>query len=117
MDTEINSSHLRSKILNGDPSQTEEHKYTVSLQLDGSHICGSGLFQKGFLLTTALCAWYIGIGIQKEMKRATAVLGDVNLRKGQRIYILKVAYQCVCSFGSSCPIRDYDIGVIMVGSL
>ena len=110
------NSHLGGRIFNGELPHDEEYKYTVSLQLDGSHVCGSGLFQKGFLITTASCASYIGIGIQKKMKRATAVLGDVNLKKGQRIYILKLAYQTTTAFGSICGISDYDVGVIMVGS-
>ena len=113
----MNSSNLEGRIFNGVLSQYEEHKYTVSLQLDGSHICGSGLFQKRFLITTASCAWHIGNGIQNKMKRATAVLGDVNLKKGQRIYILKLAYQTTTSFHSTYPSSDYDIGVIMVSLL
>ena len=71
------------------------------------------MFQKGFLLTSNICAWNIVQGITETRQKATAVLGDVNYVKGHRVNILKVAY---CSFGDfreEIPNDEYDIGVVM----
>ena len=112
----VNSSHFKSKIFNGNLAQEGEQNYMASLQLNGSHICSSGFYKKGFLITSALCAWHIGVGIQKEMKRATAVLGDVNLKNGQRVNILKIAYYTQWHVDkSNPPTNEYDSGVVMVG--
>ena len=80
----------------------------ASLQLNGSHICSSSMFQKGFLISTGECAWHIGNGIQKRMQRATAVVGHFDLKKGQRINILKVAYF------STYYRHEHEVGIIMV---
>ena len=67
-------------------------------------------------MTTSLCAWFVGNGIEKNNQRATAVIGNSNLQKGQRINILKVAYPSVCDiYGAKCPRHDYDVGIVMVG--
>ena len=63
----------------------------------------------GFLLTTGDCACKIGKGIKKERQRATAVLANINLKDGQKINILKIAYY------SSYHRYESEIGVIMVG--
>ena len=83
----------------------------ASLQLNKEHICSSGIFQVGFLLTTGDCAWYIGKGIQKYRKRATAVLTGLNLKSGQRVDIFKVAYYP--------NFEDYEseFGIVMVSRL
>ena len=80
----------------------------ASLQLNGSHICSSGIFQAGFLLTTCECACNIGIGIELEKRRATAVFANPNLKDGRRIDILKIAYY------TTCENFDSETGVIMV---
>ena len=80
----------------------------ASLQLSGNHVCSSGIFQKGFLLTTSECAWHIGYGIVERFQKATAVLGGLDLKTGQRIDIYKVAYFLDYHH------FDYRIGIIMV---
>ena len=80
----------------------------VSLQLEGSHICSSTLIQKGFLLTARDCARDIGIGIQQKLQKATAVIGDINLKTGQRVNIQKVAF-----YITRMNLKN-EIGVIMV---
>ena len=50
----------------------------------------------------------MGIGIKIEKRRATAVFANPNLKDGQRINILKIAYY------ATCKINDFEIGVIMV---
>ena len=109
---------MKSKILLGETIEGGAHKYMASLQLNGSHICGSSMFQRKFLITTALCAWFIGKSIEKKKEKATAVLGNSNLLRGQRVFICKIAY--LTSFGMSIstrPFDDYDIGVVMVSRL
>ena len=81
----------------------------ASLQLDCSHVCSSSIIQLRFLLTTSDCASYIGVGIQVKLQRGTAVLTDLNLKKGQRIDIFKIAYH------AGYRNYDYDLGVVMVG--
>ena len=102
---------MESKISNEKPSYREEYKYIASLQLNGFHICNSGMFREGFLLTTGDCAHNIGKGIQMKQQRATAVLANPNLKDGQRINILKIAYY------STYSTYEFEIGVIMVGVL
>ena len=87
----------------------------ASLQLNNTHICSSGMFQKNFLITIALCAWHIAYAMDNKNQKATAVLGNINLKNGQRVNILKIAYQSSCKiFGSTRPSSDYDVGVVMV---
>ena len=81
----------------------------ASLQLNGSHVCSSSLFQKGFLLTTMQCALHIGYGIKQKRQKCTAVLGNTNLKNGEIILISKIAYYN--NFGND----DVDIGIVMVG--
>ena len=81
----------------------------ASLQVNNFHICSSGLFRKGFLLTTGQCSRYIENYITFD--KATAVIGDLNLNKGQRVDLLKTKY---CS---KCDYNDDDIGVISVSKL
>ena len=106
---------MESKILNGYYSKRAQHKYMASLQLNGSHICSSGMFQKGFLLTIGSCAWSIGHSVKKKLHKATAVLGDSSLQKGQRVNILKIAYMAISELHDAMPLKsDYESGVIMV---
>ena len=88
-----------------------EYTYVTSLQLNGSHVCSSGLFKKGFLLTTIECAQIIGIGIEEKLQKATAVLGDSSLRTRQRVDIVKIAYYDTSQY------EKYEIGVVMVSRL
>ena len=97
--------------MNGIPSEEDEYKYMASLQLIKIHICSAGLFQNGFLLTTAMCAHYIGKHIEQRNQRATVVLGDLSLKNGQRIDIWKIAYY------KTFENHDYEFGVIMVGQI
>ena len=108
---------MESKIFNGESPQ-EEYKYIASLQLNDSHICGSSMIQKGFLLTSSQCAWCIGHGIEREMRRATAVIGNTKLKNGQRVNILKIAY--FINGHSNHTIwskNDQDVGLVMVSRL
>ena len=107
MDAKINSSYLESKIIGG-TSAREEHTYVASLQLNGIHICASGLFQERFLLTIGPCASYMLDGINNKNKTGTAVLGNVNMRKGQRADILNILYI------SHEANDERNVGVVMV---
>ena len=89
----------------------------ASLQLNGLHICSSGMFQNGFLLTTNICAWYIGEGIEEDLQRGTAVLGNSDLKIGQKINIFKIAYVTEFYTSSRRPRNDHDVGLIMVGKI
>ena len=104
----VNSSHLESKILYGRHVAKQKHKYIASLQLNGVHICSSGFFQEGFLLTTGTCAYNMLKGMTKEGQAATALLGDSDLEKGRRVVILDVSYT------SKKKLDDYDLGLVMV---
>ena len=113
--TEVDSSQLESKIFNGKPASNGEYKYIASLQLDKQHICSSGLFKKGFLLTTAECSWRIENGMRHKGQTATAVLGDINLQKGKRVRILKAAYSEYFIIHDPLYLNNFrDLGVIMV---
>ena len=111
MRAEVNSSQLESKLLYGNPAEEGKHKYMASLQLNGDHICSSSMFQVGLLVTTALCAWSLGQGIQRKLERATAVFSDFDLQTGQRIDIFKIAYY------STYHRQEYEIGIVKVGQL
>ena len=108
---EVESSRLESKILKGFIPEKGEHKYVASLQLNKYHVCSSTMIQLGFLLTTGYCAWYIGNGIEMELKKATAVFTHLSLNEGHRIYISKIAYY------STYIIREWELGIVMVGHL
>ena len=107
MHSEVNLSLLKSKLSNGEPTIEKQYTFVASLQLNGDHICSSGLFQKDFLLTTGNCAIVLLNGMTKKNKTGTAVIGDSSLKKGQRVIILNVAYSK----------NDAFIGVVMVSSL
>ena len=83
----------------------------ASLQVDNYHICSSGLFKKGFLLTTAECSEYIASCVNQEKRKGTAVLGGLNLKDGQRVNLLHFAY--------TANDKSYkyhgDVGIVMVG--
>ena len=90
----------------------------ASLQLDNQHICSSGLFKKGFLLTTAACAWQIKSRMKRKGQTATAVLGDINLNKGKRTSILDAAFDSLFEITEqSCLNNLWDYGVVMVRSI
>ena len=95
--------------MKGKPAKQDEQTCIASLQLNGDHICSSALFQEGFLLTAGVCASYMLDGMKKNNKTGTAVLGNSNLRKGQRVIIFEILY--------TCKRENYDesIGVVMVG--
>ena len=115
--TEVNSDQLESKILKG-VLANDNHKYVVSLQLDGKHICSSGLFQEGYLLTTGQCAVHIDRSMEKKMRLGTAVLGDANLKEGKVINIIKIAY--LPRFYTFYPMYTdtvCDIGIVKVSYL
>ena len=115
MQTEINSFHLKSKIFTGETANYGEHKYMASLQLNDSHICSSSMFKRGFLLTANICAWYIGDNIRNKLKKGTAVLGNLNLKKGLRVNILKLAYYTIIGLDDGIRTRRInDVGIIMV---
>ena len=80
----------------------------ASLQLNGIHICSSGLFQEGFLLTTGTCAYNILNSMTKKGQTGTALLGDSDLKKGQRVLILEISYT------SKKKLGIYDLGLVMV---
>ena len=106
---------MKSKIFNGYPAKHEEYKHVASLQLNGSHICSSGLFKERFLLTTGECAWYMGVGIKDRKEKGTAVFGALYLKDGQRINIFKVAYLDGSEFFDTMRVKNnYEIGVVMV---
>ena len=107
--TKVNSSHIERKILNGKSAKEDEHTYIASLQLNGEHVCNSVLFQKDFLLTAGACASRVLVGMIKENKTGTAVLGNSNLRKGERAIILEITH----AYHSKCS--DSSVGVVMVG--
>ena len=76
------------------------------------------MFKKGFLLTTNKCTWFIGKGIKDRSLKATAVLGDFNLKNGLRVDILKIAYYVThLSHQLACPKEDHGVGIVMVCSI
>ena len=85
----------------------------ASLQVNNFHICNSGLIKQSFLITTAECSFYIANCVYKEKKKGTAVLGNRNLKKGQRVDLLRFAYT------RNCPdhIGYEDVGIVMVGQI
>ena len=110
-----NSSQLESKICNGHVARPGERKYMASLQLDGRHICSAGVFKKHFLLTTADCVWYIEHSTKETKQKATAVLGDINLKNGQRVDIVRMAYHPrFKSDAQFCSNNFCDFGIVMV---
>ena len=86
----------------------EKHTYIASLQLNGKHICSSGLFQEGFLLTTGKCALNILNSMIKKRQTGTALLGGSDLKTGQRVVILDISYT------SAREMDDYNLGLVMV---
>ena len=88
----VNSSLFESKIFKGKPVREGEYTFVVSLQLNGVHICSSGIFQKGFLLTLRSCASYMLNCMNKKMKTATAVFGNSDLKKGQTAFIKDISF-------------------------
>ena len=80
----------------------------ASLQLDSKHICSSGMFQTGYLLTTLDCALLIEKGILIKMNKGTAVLGSSKLTTGQRVDIERIRYT------SQGKIFSYHVGIIKV---
>ena len=87
-----NSSFFESKIFKGQPAGEGEYTFLVSLQLNGVHICSSGIFQKGFLLTLRSCASYMLNCMNKQMKTATAVFGNSDLKKKQTALIKEISF-------------------------
>ena len=83
----------------------------ASLQLNGHHVCSSALFKKGFLITAGECARYIAQRVKQGKQKHTAVLGDRDLRAGQRVNVLKLAY-----IDNDNWFGD-DIGLAMVSKL
>ena len=81
----------------------------ASLQLNGYHVCSSVLFKQGFLLTAGDCSRYIARHMNQGKKKHTAVLGDRDLKAGQRVNVLKLAH-----IDRSVSYQD-DIGMVMVG--
>ena len=88
----VNSPLFESKICKGKPAGEGEYTFVVSLQLNGVHICSSGFFQKGFLLTLRSCASYMLNCINKKMKTGTALFGDSDLKKGQKALIKDISF-------------------------
>ena len=90
----------------------------ASLQLDNVHSCSSSFFQRNFLLTTGECAFTIRRGMKVEKKNGTAVVGNLNLKYGQRVQILKIKYHCGFDTRLSISLDTYcDAGVIMVNRI
>ena len=117
MSTKVDSSQLKSKIING-VRGAEENRHIASLQLNNIHICSSGLFAVDYLLTTGKCAWHIENGMQKKFQKGTAVVGNTDLRRGQRINIFKVGYHHRFQIYNLLRLNNiYDVGVIRVSQL
>ena len=96
----------------------DRYKFVASLQLDGKHICSSGLFQVNLLLTTGECAWCIEYGMKNEKLSGSAVLGHSNLKKGQRVDILKFAHNPRFKICNAARVNNFhDFAVILVGWL
>ena len=71
----------------------------ASLQINRTHICGAGMFQLGLLISTAKCV----ADIKQELNMADAVMGNVDLKEGERLGIL------------DCYFYESLIGIIRVG--
>ena len=106
----VNSSHFESKIFDGNPARKGEYTFIASLQLNEVHICTSGFFQRGFLLTTKSCGIHMLDGMTKKHKTGTAVIGNFNLKQGQRTIILEILYP-------SIKYKQESVAVVMVGPL
>ena len=114
--TRVNSSELESKILNGRIANKAEYKYVASLQLNSSHICNSAHFQVGFLLSTGKCVWTIENGMAYRNQKGTAVIGDLNLKKGKRINVLSFAYHPRFRYNRQTDFGIHsDLGIVKVG--
>ena len=99
--------------MKGEPAN-DEYKSMASLQLDGKHICSSGIFHEGFLATTGQCAWNIKYGML-DYRKATAVLGESDLKKGQRVTIVKVTYDSRFEMSNERHRNsNFDLGVVKV---
>ena len=100
---------MEGKIFHLRLAEKNEFKYMASLQLNGHHVCSSALFKKGFPLTAGECLRHIAQRIKQEKQKNTAVLGDRDLKAGQRVNVLKLAHiDRVATYQA-------DIGMVMVG--
>ena len=107
----INSFQLQSKLINAEAKEDGKHLYMASLQKNDMHICSSGIFRKGFLISTAHCAGLIEYAINTN-ESVSAVLGHDNLDKGMRYDILGVKLHQ--KYLNGVKFYNYDIGVVMV---
>ena len=111
----MNSSLPESRIVLSETAGQGEHKCMASLQLDGKHICGSGMFRKGLLLTTGECTWHIKNNLNRSTKKATAVLGNTNLKKGQRIDIIEAVHHPRFLIDDNKYLNNFcDFGIVRV---
>ena len=93
----------------------------ASLQLNGHHVCGSGIFSENSLVTSGQCVDYIKEQIKNTSQRATAVLGHVDLSKGNIYDIQNLVYHPDYKIWKG-PRRgslnlNYDFGIVLVGQL
>ncbi|KAM3936964.1 serine protease ami-like [Leptodactylus fuscus] len=70
----------RGRILGGSESRLNSRPYMVSLQVDGTHICGGLLISDEWVLSAAHCK------PNSVNKTLQAVLGTIALSKPQKIY-------------------------------
>ena len=118
MSRRVNASHLSSKIIGGRDGEKEEYSYMASLQVNEMHICGAGMFQPGFLISSAQCLDEMMKRLKFNLRRGSAVIGHPYLTKGERCDILGLKVHP--NFNTSKileKIRNYDVGVVMVSIL
>ena len=113
-------SQLESKIYNGKDAQEGTHEYMASLQLEGHHICSSGIIADNLLISSGQCVEYIESKIKHTAKLAWALLGHVELNKGERYDIQNLMYHpsyIHVHYLTKVKTRDYDydVGIVMVG--
>ena len=111
----LNSSLLKSKIINGVPVLGKTKRYVVSIQIFRMHICGGCVISQKHILTTANCIYYLHMRSRETWNNVTVLAGTTDLllegcRYNIEFALINPLYDPNNYIGSS----DYDIGVFLV---
>ena len=108
-----NSAQMEGKILTGNlPENQKNQLFMASLQINRTHICGAGMFQLGYLISTDACVKKI----RKGRYAADVVMGHNDLDKGERLEILDLRinrmYFGILRVGKLCIFNSFVINLI-----